>query len=274
MMQGMATSGFVDANGIRLRYLRSGGDKPPFVLAHGFSDSSGCWASLVRVLERDWDLVALDARGHGESQASVEGYAGEEQADDVLAAIDALALDRPVLMGHSMGGETVAWAAAKRPGGIRALVVEDAGIPQADPSGLGPERHQALRKALAGWIESLQKKSVDELIEQVRVNDPRWPEEDRRPWAESKLALSREAIEGFALAERRDVTEQYPGISCPVLFLKADADENERARHSEIVGRLPDGEIVHVDGAGHNVRRDQQARTSYHLGRFLARVIS
>ena len=63
-------------------------------------------------------------------------------------------------------------------------------------------------------------------------------------------------------------------IVCPVLFLKADADEDERVRHREIVRRLPDGEIVHVDGAGHNVRRDQQARTTYHLGRFLARVAS
>ena len=106
------------------------------------------------------------------------------------------------------------------------------------------------------------------------MNDPCWPEEDRRPWAESKLALSREAIDGFALAERRDVTEQYPGISCPVLFLKADSDTKERARHRKIVRRFPDGEIVHVDGAGHNVRRDEQARTTYHLGRFLARVIS
>jgi pimeloyl-ACP methyl ester carboxylesterase len=262
----------VEANGIRLHYLRSGGDKPPLVLAHGFSDSGACWASLIRVLTRDWDVVACDARGHGQSAAPKDGYSGEDQAEDVLGLIDALGLERPVLMGHSMGGETVAWAAIKRPEAIRAVVLEDSGLHSPRPGGSEDEQRDRLRKGLTAWIRSLQDKTADELVEMVQQNDPRWPDEDRRPWAESKLAISPEALDGFALARRRDVTQRYPGLRCPALFLKADAPEDERASHRALVATLADGEIVHVDGAGHNVRRDEQARTVYHLGRFLARV--
>jgi pimeloyl-ACP methyl ester carboxylesterase len=271
MMNGLE-EGSVESNGIRLHRLGRGGEKPPLVLAHGFSDSGACWASLIRVLVRDWSVVAYDARGHGDSGAPDAGYSGEDQADDLLGLLDALRLEHPVLMGHSMGGETVGWAAVKRPGAIRALVLEDSGIPFLPSGAFGREQRESLRKGLAAWVRSLQSQSVEELIEQTRRTDPRWPEEDRRPWAESKLKLSDAALEGFAMTERRDLVEQYPSIRCPVLFLKADAPEHERVRHREIVSHLPQGEIVHVEGAGHNVRRDEAARTAYHLGRFLARV--
>lgn len=255
------------ANGLSIHYARTGGDKPPLVLAHGFSDSGACWASLVGVLAADYDVVCYDARGHGESEVPSGGYSGEEQADDLLGLIDALELDRPILMGHSMGGDTVAWAAVKQPGRLRAAVLEDSGIPW---GAMGAEQREGMRKGMLSWIRGLKTQSLDELIQLVASNDPGWPSEDRRPWAESKLQLSEAAIEGFASAERRDVTAHYPDVDLPILLLKADAASDERARHSDIVKRLPRGTIVHVEGAGHNVRRDQPARTCYHLGRFLS----
>jgi pimeloyl-ACP methyl ester carboxylesterase len=133
------------------------------------------------------------------------------------------------------------------------------------------EQREKAHEGLAQWIGGLKRKSVAELVAHVAENDPRWPEEDRLPWAESKHAMSQAAVDGFALAERRDVTARYPAIPCPVLFLKADADEEQRRKHCEVVSRLPHGEVIHVAGAGHNVRRDEAARTAYHLGRFLSR---
>lgn len=263
---------FVEVQGVRIGYRRTGGDKPPFVLAHGFSDNGDCWASMIRVLARDYDVITYDARGHGASSAPDGGYDGEAQAEDLLGLIDALALEPTLLMGHSMGGETVAWATVKRPGAVRALILEDSGLPRPGFSDLDDERRENLRKGVARWMQSLQSKTVEELIEQVETNDPRWPEEDRRPWAESKLALSSAALDGFAYSRGRDLTEQYGAIACPVQFLMADAPDDERERQREIARRLSDVEVVHIDGAGHNVRRDEQARTVYQLGRFLARV--
>lgn len=267
-------SGDAQTGTIRTHYLRTGGDKPPIILAHGFSDSGACWASLIRVLSPDYDVIAYDARGHGKSDTPEKGYSGQDRAADLLALVEVLGLDRPILMGHSMGGETVAWAAAMRPALARALILEDSGTPLSATGGDTQEVRSNMRKVLASWIADLKQRSLEELVAHVERNDPRWPVEDRLPWAESKHAISHEAIDGFALAEGSDLVDRYAAIPCPVLLLKADAKEEERRRHREIVSRFPKGEIVHVGGAGHNVRRDEHAKTAYHLGRFLGRVSS
>lgn len=67
-------SGIVETNGVRLHYLRSGGAKPPVALAHGALDDARCWARVAEALAADYDVVAVDARGHGHSQAPEEGY--------------------------------------------------------------------------------------------------------------------------------------------------------------------------------------------------------
>ena len=58
-------TGDVTANGIRVHYARTGGAKPLVVLAHGFSDDGRCWAPLAEALEADYEVVMVDARGHG-----------------------------------------------------------------------------------------------------------------------------------------------------------------------------------------------------------------
>jgi N-formylmaleamate deformylase len=54
-------TGFHEANGIRIHYLRTGGDKPPLVLLHGLTGNGACWTPLARSLESEYDVVMLDA---------------------------------------------------------------------------------------------------------------------------------------------------------------------------------------------------------------------
>ena len=97
-------SGYVSANGVRLHYLRSGGDKPPLVLAHGFSDSAACWASLIPALRDDYDVVAYDARGHGLSEAPEFGYQTDSRVADLLGLVAALGLAlRDATLAHITG---------------------------------------------------------------------------------------------------------------------------------------------------------------------------
>jgi pimeloyl-ACP methyl ester carboxylesterase len=60
-------SDVIEINGLRLHYTRTGGDKPPLVLAHGFSEDGLVWTALAEVLEDQYDLIMPDARGHGQS---------------------------------------------------------------------------------------------------------------------------------------------------------------------------------------------------------------
>src|SRR5689334_7072840 len=107
MPQGKWEEGEVDANGIRVHYTRTGGGesgKPALVLAHGFSDDGLCWTAVARVLESDYDVIMVDARGHGRTEAPEGvGYGVVEQAADLLGVIAALGLRRPLILGHSMG---------------------------------------------------------------------------------------------------------------------------------------------------------------------------
>ncbi len=125
--------GDVTANGIRLHYYRTGGDKPSVVLSHGYSDSGLCWLRLARDLEADYDVVMYDARGHGLSEAPDEGYTSMERADDLAGLIRALGLEKPAIMGHSMGASTTLYCAARYPGLMRAVVLEDGGIRSSEP---------------------------------------------------------------------------------------------------------------------------------------------
>jgi len=262
---------YIDAGGIRLHYYRSGGDKPAIILAHGFSDNGACWASMFPVLTPDYDVIAYDARAHGGSEAPRLDYNSQDQAADLLGLIDGLGLQKPVLMGHSMGGQTVGWAAVKRPEMAAAVIFEDSGIPGPLP-GPADDGVRRMRNGMRDWVASLQTKTVDELIAICRGISPRWPEEDYLPWAESKLQLNIEVISRLSMGTVENLNDFFPKIPCPVLFLKADADEKERLRHRQIVAALPDGQIEHIAGAGHNVRRDEHDRTIAVLKKFLSKL--
>ena len=101
------SSGDVIANGIRLHYYRTGGDKLPVVLAHGFSDNGLCWTPVARVLQADYDVIMIDARNHGKSEAPSTPGGSRAQGDDLAGLIVALGLKGPMAMGHSMGGGAV-----------------------------------------------------------------------------------------------------------------------------------------------------------------------
>ncbi len=85
-------SGKIATNGIQMHYTRTGGDKPPIVLAHGFSDDGLCWTPVAERLQADYDVIMIDARGHGRSDAPEAGYGPVEMAADLAGLIRGLGL--------------------------------------------------------------------------------------------------------------------------------------------------------------------------------------
>lgn len=107
----MATTTTTD--GVEIAYDVSG-DGPALVLVHGITESRRAWDPLVPDLATDHAVVALDVRGHGESGTATT-YDSRAMADDVVAVVDALGLDAPVVVGHSMGGIVVTTFAGSHP---------------------------------------------------------------------------------------------------------------------------------------------------------------
>jgi pimeloyl-ACP methyl ester carboxylesterase len=91
-------------DGLALGYEESGAGEPSLLLVHGWGTRRGVFEPLVRTFSDTHRVVAVDLRGHGESDASVENVSVETFAEDAAWLASALDLLRPVIIGHSLGG--------------------------------------------------------------------------------------------------------------------------------------------------------------------------
>lgn len=118
---------WVQSGAKRLRAVRAGAGTS-IVLLHGYGESLIAWRALFDRLAHGADVVALDLPGFGLSSKPASGYATDSLAADVLRALDALGIERTVLVGHSLGGAVAAAASITAPGRVRALVLVDPAV--------------------------------------------------------------------------------------------------------------------------------------------------
>ena len=125
----------VPATGGTLR-VQSFGTGPRHAIAvHGITGNSTCWQPLARALPPEWTLHAVDLRGRGHSASLPGPYGFAAHAGDLRAAAAALDLDRPLLVGHSLGAYIVLLAADAHPGAFGPIVLVDGGLPMPVPAG-------------------------------------------------------------------------------------------------------------------------------------------
>jgi N-formylmaleamate deformylase len=245
----------VNVNGITLHYQRTGGAKPPVLLCHGFSDCHVAWTRTAQALADAFDLIMVDARGHGYSDKPASGYSAADHAADIAGLIAALDLGQPALIGHSMGAATVAQLAADYPQLPRRIVLEDPPWREATtpPSNRGPQ--------LQELVAMYQRMTREQIVEYGRGNNPTWDDEELWLWSLGKTLVSPHVVQDTSrlLTEWRAVV---PRIPCLTLLVTADPARGgivTPATAAEITGNHPHIQVAYLDGAGHNVRRDQFA---------------
>jgi non-heme chloroperoxidase len=114
--------------GTRMRVVDVGaGPQLPLVLIHGFTDSWFSWSRVMSELSVARRVIAVDMRGHGGSSRPAEGYGLPSHAQDILALMDLLGLDRAVVIGHSMGSFVARQIAAMAPERVAGLVLVGSG---------------------------------------------------------------------------------------------------------------------------------------------------
>lgn len=264
-------------NGRRLHYTRTGGDKPPVVLAHGFSEAGVVWAALAEELEAAYDVIMPDARGHGRSDAAQSGLGGAELAGDLHDIIGALGLVKPAVLGHSMGGMTTLALAGLYPDTPGAIVVED-GMPfEMRPSG-----DTRARDGLRAYFTAISGKSHAELMAWRRNQSPNWSETDVRTFADAKMLLNPATLAPFMGGEAASPTAapaplDWPTllgrISCPALLITGDPELGAMVTPSQAAAlqqQVPTLRVSQIAGATHDVRRDQHATFLAIVGPFLA----
>ncbi len=120
----------IRANGLNFHYQQAG-EGPDVVLIHGVTGDLSIWflCQAMGVLGRSFRVTAYDLRGHGYSDVPPSGYTSADQAGDAIAIMDALEIDRAMMVGHSFGGVIAMHASVLYPDRVDAVVLSDPYFP-------------------------------------------------------------------------------------------------------------------------------------------------
>jgi pimeloyl-ACP methyl ester carboxylesterase len=116
-------------SGIKIHH-QSVGEGPDVVMVHGITGNLAVWhLNIVPALADRFRLLTYDLRGHGYSDAPPTGYSPDDMATDLRDLLDALEIDRPVVVGHSYGADIALYFAARWPERVREVIAIEAALP-------------------------------------------------------------------------------------------------------------------------------------------------
>ena len=227
----------------------------PLVILHGFLGSLDNWTTLAKRFSEDYQVVLVDQRNHGKSFHSDEfGY--DEMVEDLEGLIEALNLDRPILLGHSMGGKTVMQYAAYHHDKIEKLIIADIS-PKAYPI----HHHKILEGLAAIPIDKIESRNqADEILSQyvpeigtrtfLLKNIKRTPE--GFGW-KMNLPVLTEKIEKVGMA-----LNYHLPIETESLFIRGgNSDYILDDEFDDIQDVFPEAVFETVDNAGHWLHAEQ-----------------
>lgn len=235
-------SNVLHVNGIDLSYVETGAG-PDLVWLPGGNDHAELALYAQRGLQDAYHLIGLDPRGQGRSYAPHEPelYAGEYLVADLLAVLDALGLERPLLGGHSRGSRVVLEFAARYPERARAVVAV------CTPA-YGGTHGRAERYRRSG--ETLRSAGLEEFMRGSRTA-PRNPER-RAQWEERLRAAGEEALiaQYEALARRDFLGDRMANFRVPALIVTGERD-HLRPDGEALAAAVPSIRLAVIPGAGH-----------------------
>lgn len=248
----------VRANGVDLlvtEYDSAARDAPPLVLLHGIGSRGVSWWPVVDRLAERFRLYSLDLRGHGDSAKPEAGYLLPDYAADLAALLDALNLDRPRILAHSLGGMVALTWAVDHPERAAAIALEDSALRSGRWSW----------PAFDEWL-ALNAMSPVGAAAAYASRYPEWSREDCERRARSITATARGVfLELRATAEVEDGTDRIAplaAIQSPVLLVHGDLAAggmvvpDDAAR---LAATLPHARTERIPGGGHNLHRDHSA---------------
>ncbi|MCW8101706.1 alpha/beta fold hydrolase [Streptomyces tauricus] len=235
------------------------------MLLHGLAGHAGEWDVLAQSLRSRYRIVALDQRGHGGSERHPQDVSRAAYVADVIALADQLALQRPVLVGQSLGGHTAMLTAAAHPGLVRALVLIEAGSggPNSDgPVDIGrwldswptpfPSREAAAAflgggPVGAGWAAGLEER-----------DGGWWPRFDRDVMVRS-----------LAENAQRSFRHEWTQVACPTLVVLAQSSFISAQEADEMLRQRPAAMAMSIPGTGRDLHLEQPETLHTALSDFL-----
>jgi len=268
----------VETNGVTTYYERRG-DGPPVVFVHGLGWDHRSWYPQLDALAAEYDVVAYDYRGHGETGGGASVRSIAQLADDLHGLVDELGLDRPVLCAHSYGGLIASEYAIRYPDGLSGIAFADARTAMGENTveramlRLGPvfDRAEALvgEKRVGRVMEFLAKR----LGGMEEGPDDEVPELGMTPneyAGDAMEEFSDEAEDAYVDAGRAYVGASPTDFHVPVLYAYGELTGDVIADKAERLARAPtDVRVAEIEGASHGVMLERSEAFTAVLREFL-----
>ncbi len=270
-------------NDLRFHYRDWGGRGWPIVLLHGLASTSHIWDLVAPLLVEDARVIALDQRGHGQSDKPDGEYGFEIVVADLRGVLTALEIERPVLVGHSWGASVALWMAAHFPDEPAGLIMVDGGL-----SDLGSEM---------SWPDTLERLSPPKLagtpVEEFRKRIVETaPQGLVTPAVEAAILANFEIDADNTISPRlpheyherilRALWEHHPAdlfeqVLCPTLILPVRWEGHDDPAQLALKERgvrqaeslIADVEVVWLDRSIHDVPLQRPHRLAEEIKRFL-----
>lgn len=248
----------LDRDGVAVHYERHGhpSDRPPLLLTHGYSASSGMFTRNVKALGADREVITWDIRGHGQSASPDDpaAYSQPLALGDMAAILDACDAPRATLGGHSLGGYLSLAFRLAHPERVAGLVLIDTGPGYKQDA--GREKWNAMAERYAVGFET---RGLDALAASPEVNagphDPRG------------LAL---AARGILTQSDSSIMASLVDIAVPTLVLVGSEDEPFLAAAEIMAAKIPGATSITIGGAGHAPNLDRPAEFDAAVTTFLS----
>ncbi|MDH5696446.1 MAG: alpha/beta fold hydrolase, partial [Dehalococcoidia bacterium] len=260
-----------------LHYLEWGSETDDRVLLlHGLTGCAESWAPLANHLAEGRHVLALDLRGHGDSQwPDLDSYTTQDFVSDMAGFVESVGIQQMTLIGHSMGARVATAYTASHPEEVSRLVIVD----------MGPEVNQAGIKRILQQLLAKREEysSLQEVVDYLALGDPLAKPELLQLEAEcvtkrlpnNKLAWKHDGrLE--KLISRRDKSEVadwwglVANITCPTLVVRgSESDFLDSEIAIEMVNTMPQATLVEIERAGHNVPVDNPDRFEEVVSSFL-----
>lgn len=229
---------------IPLHTLEEGSGLLTLVFLHYFGGSAREWLDVMGQLSDDYRCIAIDLRGHGDSDSPATGYAVDDMADDVADIVHLNHVKDFVLIGHSMSGKVALALASRQPAGLQSLLLVSPSPPLPEP--IPDKKRQKLltghgqRTAAEKTLKNITEISVSKSVrEQIIADD---------------LRTGKSAWDAWLLAgSKEDISARMAGIIIPIHIIVGSED---RALPPDVQPQLtlpylPAATVDICIGAGH-----------------------
>ena len=276
------SSNFASVNGVTLHYVDWGtpgglSDPPTLLLLHGDMRTSRSWDAVAQYLCQRFHVIALDSRGHGESEWPDSGYSFAQRIDDLEVFADAIDLRSVVCVAHSTGGVVAAKLSERRPDIFSKLVllepmvvVTEAFQRMVSQRAVRPRRTWGSREEMYGYLKQhpMTGKWRDDVIRDVVAHESFELPDGRLDMKWANASMDWKEREG----DYHDLRPTLRTLGKPIQFIVSDSRADSFQDVAKIAEETADFSMLTIPDSGHNMYMDQPKLVAEAVVRFVSSV--